>query len=632
MYSCSGIAQKKRSIFIIRLFILACISTLVSSYASAWWNSEWAYRKPLVLDTSSIKNTGELDNVPVLIRLHEGVFHFKDAHASGADIRFVSGDDKTPLKYHIEKYDTASNLAFVWVNVPKVKLSDKTSIWMYYGNPKAEKGDTPSATYDGNQSLIYHFAEIGTPVSDSTSYANKSTSTVETDSGIIGNSAVFKGTNSVIVPASPSLALTPESKLTWSIWVKPATQGSTSVIYSRRENNQAFIVGLNQGVPYLSINNTAGAVQTAQSTSSLTADWHHIAVIAEPNKIDLLVDGQVVSSLASSLPTLSGFAVLGADAAAGSTIEQAAGTAQSGFAGNLDELSISKQARSVDFIKAQVLNQSVSNGLVTYGEDEQTSTWKTGFLGIILGALTVDGWIIIAVLAIMAILSWIVMIRKGRAVLNVLKANEAFQNLYSEVNGDFAQLENTISNSGSSTIHGQHIEITESERELIKKAPLYHIFHLGEKELASRLAADEAQHQANLSPQSIEAIRAKLDSQLAKENQELNKNLVLLTIAISGGPFLGLLGTVVGVMITFAAIASSGDVNINAIAPGVAGALAATVAGLLVAIPALFGYNFLITRIKDAVSQMYSFLNVIVTRMAESYANPSSLLPKKERE
>ena len=93
----------------------------------------------------------------------------------------------------------------------------------------------------------------------------------------------------------------------------------------------------------------------------------------------------------------------------------------------------------------------------------------------------------------------------------------------------------------------------------------------------------------------------------------------MLTIAISGGPFLGLLGTVVGVMITFAAIAASGDVNVNAIAPGIAAALVATVAGLGVAIPALFGYNYLITRIKDATSEMQVFVDELVTRMAESY-------------
>jgi biopolymer transport protein ExbB len=102
--------------------------------------------------------------------------------------------------------------------------------------------------------------------------------------------------------------------------------------------------------------------------------------------------------------------------------------------------------------------------------------------------------------------------------------------------------------------------------------------------------------------------------------QRLNRLMVILTIAISGGPFLGLLGTVVGVMITFAAIAASGDVNVNAIAPGIAAALVATVAGLGVAIPALFGYNYLISRIKDLTSDIQVFVDELVTRMAELYS------------
>jgi len=116
-----------------------------------------------------------------------------------------------------------------------------------------------------------------------------------------------------------------------------------------------------------------------------------------------------------------------------------------------------------------------------------------------------------------------------------------------------------------------------------------------------------------------ETLRAKLDRTTAYETQKLNSMMVMLTIAISGGPFLGLLGTVVGVMITFAAIAASGDVNINAIAPGIAAALVATVAGLGVAIPALFGYNYLITRIKEITTEMHVFTDEFVTRLAETY-------------
>jgi len=76
-------------------------------------------------------------------------------------------------------------------------------------------------------------------------------------------------------------------------------------------------------------------------------------------------------------------------------------------------------------------------------------------------------------------------------------------------------------------------------------------------------------------------------------------------------------------MITFAAIAAAGDVNVNAIAPGIAAALAATVAGLIVAIPALFGYNYLLSKVKEATSDMHVFIDEFVTKIAEHYGGRS---------
>ncbi len=114
-------------------------------------------------------------------------------------------------------------------------------------------------------------------------------------------------------------------------------------------------------------------------------------------------------------------------------------------------------------------------------------------------------------------------------------------------------------------------------------------------------------------------MKASVDADLVRESHKLNAQMVWLTIAISGGPFLGLLGTVVGVMITFAAIAAAGDVNVNAIAPGIAAALLATVAGLGVAIPALFGYNYLASRIKNLSADMQIFVDEFITRVAEEY-------------
>ena len=91
-----------------------------------------------------------------------------------------------------------------------------------------------------------------------------------------------------------------------------------------------------------------------------------------------------------------------------------------------------------------------------------------------------------------------------------------------------------------------------------------------------RLAGGRVLPDGKIAPQSLAAIRSAMDAQMVREIAKLNNLMVFLTIAISGGPFVGLLGTVVGVMITFAAIAAAGDVNVNSIAPGISAALLAT--------------------------------------------------------
>src|SRR5262249_23073059 len=146
---------------------------------------------------------------------------------------------------------------------------------------------------------------------------------------------------------------------------------------------------------------------------------------------------------------------------------------------------------------------------------------------------------------------------------------------------------------------------------------------VGASEIRSRTDGTRPLH-----ADAIEAIRASMEAVALRETQRLNKGMVLLTIAISGGPFLGLLGTVVGVMITFAAIAAAGDVNVNAIAPGIAAALVATVAGLGVAIPALFGYNWLLTRIKNASTNMKVFADELVAKVAEAYSERAIAEPQ----
>jgi len=210
-----------------------------------------------------------------------------------------------------------------------------------------------------------------------------------------------------------------------------------------------------------------------------------------------------------------------------------------------------------------------------------------------------------------------VMIKKAVYLNSVSRGNTEFLQHWRQIAGDLSVLEGD-DNDHARTMGGR-LAVSRKGKAV---PPLYRIYHLGIEEIRMRVASDSQGGSNALSARSIQAIRAVLDGGMVRETQRLNSQMVLLTIAISGGPFLGLLGTVIGVMITFAAVAAAGDVNVNAIAPGIAAALAATVAGLAVAIPSLFGYNYLLTQVKSMTSDMHVFIDEFVTRLAEFYSEP----------
>ncbi len=98
-----------------------------------------------------------------------------------------------------------------------------------------------------------------------------------------------------------------------------------------------------------------------------------------------------------------------------------------------------------------------------------------------------------------------------------------------------------------------------------------------------------------------------LDVSLSKETERLEKRLMYLATIGSASPFVGLFGTVVGIMVSFQAIASSKSTNLAVVAPGIAEALLATALGLLAAIPATVFYNKLSSDAAKIIGRMESF-------------------------
>ncbi len=106
-----------------------------------------------------------------------------------------------------------------------------------------------------------------------------------------------------------------------------------------------------------------------------------------------------------------------------------------------------------------------------------------------------------------------------------------------------------------------------------------------------------------------------LQRAVAKQSIIYEKKMVLLASIVTGAPFMGLLGTVWGVMDAFGAIALQSSASLQKLAPGVAGALLTTVAGLLVAIPSVFGYNFLLSLTKKRVIDLENFASSVADRI-----------------
>lgn len=541
--------------------------------AHAWWDSEFAYRTRIDLNTQAAGITGEVARAPVLVRLHQGNFNFADVKTDGSDLRFVAGDDRTPLKFHIERWSPQEQQALVWVDVQGLQPGQASAIFAYYGNEAAEAGQDVAGTFAADYRLVYHFDNEGGPRDATANGANAQGGETRNAGGLIGNSLVLNG-SPVTLPASAFAA----GPLSISFWVKPAGDG---VIFSLpgavnlvSEGGQLFI----------------DANGTRSNGAPLAADaWANVALVNDGQRSILYVNGQPAGEVAGALAAATAAPVLG-----------------QGFSGEVDEFRVAGAALPQSMFQLAAASEGQTSRLAVAGTPEQISTGGGhNHFGILFSALTLDAWIVIIICAFMLLVAIAIMITKGLLIGRVRRANDAFLDAYGQ------QARRAGDHDGLPAFD-PGAEAADST--------LGRLYNIGRRELTERLKEGRATgSRFAIRAQSIAAIRSALDAGRVREGQKLNARLVLLTIAISGGPFIGLLGTVLGVMITFASVAAAGEVNINAIAPGIAAALLATVAGLAVAIPALFGYNYLLSRIEEITADHDIFVDELEKRIAETW-------------
>ncbi len=558
---------------------------------SAKAEDEWASSRKLVIDTTptgaDVKEA--VSQLPVLVRLHSGNFVFTEAKPDGSDLRFFASDDVTPLKYHVERYDATNELAMVWVQVPKLAPNATTdAIWVKWGNEAATSESNAKATYDAMQLMALHFSDAA-GVKDATGNANNASESTAKPvaAGPIGGALAFDGEAKVVLPASPSLKVAAAEGATFTAWVKPmALEGGT--LFSMGTAPQAFNVSLKAGM----ISADLGAANAVSTTALKPGVWQHVAVVVAGGNALFFINGAPAGEAPFVMADVAGGVVLG-----------------QGFKGEMDAVGLARSARSAGYVKALAANQAAGSTMLAFSDGEEEEAGEVSHFKILINAVTIDGWVVIAFLGVMAVQSAWVFFTKTRDLSRAEKGNALFLSMFQEKSANLLNPEHTDAKALKNMPSIAH-------------STIYQLYAVGMKEMVQRFDQQSKDQQPrNLTSTAMESIRASLDATIVRASQRFNKGIVVLTIAIAGGPFLGLLGTVVGVMITFAAIAAAGDVNVNAIAPGIAAALVATVAGLAVAIPALFAYNWFTIKIKNISADTQVFADEFLTKSAELYSN-----------
>ncbi len=234
---------------------------------------------------------------------------------------------------------------------------------------------------------------------------------------------------------------------------------------------------------------------------------------------------------------------------------------------------------------------------------------------------TTEGKITVLVLLLLSLFSWTIIISKFRQLTIARRATKKFLTAYAGTRDP--------------------LDIKKRGEEF-DGAPVYALYERGAEEVLYHLKNNpvvlkgavvvqgvgdgNTDHLARaittkISTSSYEAVKVVLEEAASAQAMALEKGMIVLSTAVAGGPFIGLLGTVWGVMSTFAGIAEKNSASLTAMAPGVAAALVATVTGLLVAIPAMFGYNFMVTTVRHITQELDGFASRYANQLEHAYVD-----------
>ena len=211
---------------------------------------------------------------------------------------------------------------------------------------------------------------------------------------------------------------------------------------------------------------------------------------------------------------------------------------------------------------------------------------------------------IVVLLFLSSMIAWFIMLERGLSLFRAKKLSERFANAFNNQHGMNSVLREGMDN----PCPVARVYISGMEQ-------LLEFYGQTAEEVRNSVPAANNRGPRKLSTAQLDAVQTAMEREISGQIFVIEERIGMLATAVSLAPFLGLFGTVWGVMIAFCGVASAGSANIQALAPGVAGALLTTVAGLIVAIPSLVGYNYLTYMIRKITVSMDNFSESFMARL-----------------
>ncbi|MEI7901396.1 MAG: DUF2341 domain-containing protein, partial [bacterium] len=300
------------------------------------------------------------ENFPLLVRLNKDWFDFKQAKSGGDDLRFA-GTGGVPLAYQIEEWDAAKGAASIWVRIPVIKGNARQEIKMFWGKADATAESKGPAVFNESNGYVcvLHMSDVVDPLKDDAGTLNPINTGTMACRGIIGHGRIFTLDTGVVGGRNITTFPEGDSPHTTEFWTRPLG-GRRRIIQWGGHPPKSSVQVLMSGAPpyrFQTWTEGGGGGNVNGSTAVALGQWHHVSYTYGDGAARLYVNGALDGVTQGQKP-------MAITNPLGMFLGAEWGSLNYCYQGDMDEVRVSKVARSADWVKMQYENQKPLQTLV----------------------------------------------------------------------------------------------------------------------------------------------------------------------------------------------------------------------------------------------------------------------------